>query len=221
MNVEVGTKVAEARRLLETDPEKGIEVLQQALKAVQAAEVSAAAKKTMVRRLEVAIELAKKDKGAFDRKMQDKTFRAEIEAKRLRILEADLAKQKQVEELFKKAKEAEALGNLMEAEQLAKRVPEIDPNNVSATALATVTRIKRHYERDKQIKADKEEGALTAFQDADAASVLDPIVQHNGIRFPKDFAELSKNRREMAAQNVARRTRATWPSSPSSTSGSR
>jgi hypothetical protein len=46
----------------------------------------------MVRRLEVAIELAKKDKVAFEVKMQDKKQRTEIEVKRLRILEADNAK---------------------------------------------------------------------------------------------------------------------------------
>ncbi len=52
--------------------------------------------RTMTRRLEVAIELAKKDKVAFDQKMKDKAFKAEIERKRLRILEADKAKKERM-----------------------------------------------------------------------------------------------------------------------------
>ena len=57
----------------------------------------------MVRRLEVAIEMAKKDKVEFERKMQDKKLRAEIEKKRLRILEADKAKKMRMNELMDKA----------------------------------------------------------------------------------------------------------------------
>ena len=57
----------------------------------------------MVRRLEVAIELAKKDKVTFEVKMQDKQLRAEIETKRLRILEADKAKKARLKDLMDKA----------------------------------------------------------------------------------------------------------------------
>ena len=74
LNAEVGTKIAEARRLQETDPDKAIAIYEQTLKAVKAAGLSPEpVARTMVRRLEVAIELAKKDKVAFDVKMQDKT----------------------------------------------------------------------------------------------------------------------------------------------------
>jgi type II secretory pathway component GspD/PulD (secretin) len=197
LNVEVGTKVAEARRLLETDPDKAIELLQQTLTAIQQAEVNPTAARTMTRRVEVAIELAKKDKAAFDEKMKDKAYRAEIEAKRLRILEADKAKQAQVAELMAKAKDAETRGEWAEAEQYAKRAAEIDPNNIAATALSTVMRIKRHYERDKQIKADMEEGTLEAFQAVSEAGIADPTVQQRGIAYAKDFADLTKRRRDL------------------------
>ena len=72
LNAEVGTKIAEARRLQETDPDKAIALYEQTLKAVKAAELPEPLARTMVRRLEVAIELAKKDKVAFDAKMKDK-----------------------------------------------------------------------------------------------------------------------------------------------------
>ena len=80
LNAEVGTKIAEARRLQETDPDKAIALYEQTLKAVKAAGLCPRPSRgPMARRLEVAIELAKKDKVAFDAKMQDKKHRAEIE----------------------------------------------------------------------------------------------------------------------------------------------
>lgn len=198
LNVEVGTKVAEARRLLETDPERAIELLESTLKAIDASEVNPTAAKTMTRRVEVAIELAKKDKSAFDEKMKDKAFRAEIETKRLRILEADKAKQQQVGELMAKSKEAEGRGELAEAEQLARRAAEIDPNNVAATAQATVMRMKRHYDREKGIRDDMSEAALEAFQQVSEAGIADPELQRRGIVHPKDFAELTRRRADLA-----------------------
>ena len=76
----------------ETDPDKAIAIYEQTMKAVKASGLSPNLMRPMVRRLEVALELAKKDKVAFEVKMQDKKQRAEIELKRLRILEADKAK---------------------------------------------------------------------------------------------------------------------------------
>ena len=92
LNAEVGTKIAEGRRLHETDPDKAIAIYEKTVQAVQASGLSPDLTRPMVRRLEVAIEMATKDKVAFEAKMQDKKLRAEIEMKRLRILEADKAK---------------------------------------------------------------------------------------------------------------------------------
>src|SRR5262249_17359581 len=76
LNAEVGTKIAEARRLQETDPDKAIAIYEQTMKAVKAAGLSPSLMRPMIRRLEVALELAKKDKLAFEVKMQDKKQRA-------------------------------------------------------------------------------------------------------------------------------------------------
>lgn len=200
LNLEVGTKVAEARRLMETDPDQAIKLLQTTLEAVKASGVNAAAARTMTRRIEVAIELAKKDKIAFDLKMKDKAGRAEIEQKRLRILEAGNAKKAQVEELMKKATDAQNTGDFAVAEQFARRAAQIDPNDVAATALATVARIRRHYERDLQIRRDKDEGNLEAFQSVDEAGIIPKEMNKGGIVYATTFSELSRSRRELAGR---------------------
>src|SRR5262249_19120308 len=100
LNAEVGTKIAEGRRLQETDPDKAIALYERTMQAVQASGLSSDLTRPMTRRLEVALELAKKDRVVFQAKMQDKQLRAEIEMKRLRILEADKAKKVRMKELM-------------------------------------------------------------------------------------------------------------------------
>jgi len=200
LNAEVGTKVAEARRYLETDPGKSIGLLEETLKAVNAAEAPEAVKRTMVRRVEVAIELAKKEKADFDVKMADVNARAEIERKRLRILEADKAKQGEVEALMKQASDAYTNGKLEEAEMFAKRAVEIDPNNLAATAMSWKARTERHFKRSMTNEANKEEGFLSAMHSVDEAMIVDPAISERGIAFPKDFKDLTINRRELMAR---------------------
>ncbi len=146
MNAEVGTKVAEARRLMETDPDKAIALLQTTLASVKAADLPQTVARTMIRRIEVAIELAKKDKVEFDKKMLVKDEKAKIEQKKLAILEADKAKKDAIKDLMDKATKANAEGNYAKAEELARRAVEIDPNEVAATIMVTKANMQRHYE---------------------------------------------------------------------------
>ncbi|WP_246196174.1 type II secretory pathway, component PulD [Aquisphaera giovannonii] len=197
LNAEVGTKIAEARRLQEIDPDKSIALYEQTMKAVKASGLSNSLTKPMVRRLEVALELARKDKVAFDVKMKDKSAKADIELKRLRYLEADNAKKARMKELMDKAQAAYAAGNLNEAETYAKRAGEIDPNEVAATMMAYKARMERRYKQDLDTRAAKENGAVTAFQEVDLASVADPEVQLNGIKYAKNFKDLTRERLRM------------------------
>jgi type II secretory pathway component GspD/PulD (secretin) len=205
LNAEVGTKIAEARRLQETDPDKAIAIYEQTMKGVKASNLSPNLMRPMVRRLEVALELAKKDKVAFEAKMQDKKQRAEIELKRLRILEADKAKKARMKELMDKATAAYAEGNLMEAEAYAKRAAEVDPNEVAAIMMVFKAKTERRYKQDLETRAAKEQGATTAFQEIDLASVADPEVQLNGIKFAKNFKDLTRERLRMNARLEPRR----------------
>ena len=200
LNAEVGTKIAEARRLQETDPDKAIAIYEQTMKAVKSSGLSPNLMRPMLRRLEVALELAKKDKTAFEVKMQNKQERAEIELKRLRILEADKAKKARLKEFMDKAQGAYAEGNYAECEAYAKRAAEVDPNEVAATMLVFKAKTERHYKQDLEIRAAKDEGALTAFQEVDLASVADPEVQLNSIKLPKNFKDLTRERLRMNAR---------------------
>ncbi len=145
---------------METDPDKAIALLQATLATVKAADMPQAVARTMTRRLEVAIDLSKKDKVGFDRKMLDKDAKAQIELKKLRILEADRAKQGTIDKLLKEGEKAQSEGNYAKAEEVARKAIEIDPNNVPATLMAYKANLQRHYETYQRDKKDKEEGFL-------------------------------------------------------------
>ena len=206
MNMEVGTKVAEARRLMETDPEKAIALLQMTLASVKAAEMPQTVARTMTRRLEVAIELAKKDKVGFDSKMLDKNAKAEVEIKKLRILEADKAKKGAIAELMAKAQDAQAKGDWAKAEELARRAGEVDPDAIGPQMLAFKANMQRHYETDKLNKRNKEEGFLEEIQSVDAAMIINNEASRNGISYPKNFPELAARRRKMQVADTRQKS---------------
>jgi type II secretory pathway component GspD/PulD (secretin) len=200
LNAEVGTKIAEGRRLQEIDPDKAISLYERTIQAVGAAGLSADLTRPMTRRLEVALELAKKDKVAFEARMQDKKLRAEIEIKRLRILEADNAKKARMKELMDKATTAYANGNYLECEAFAKRAMEVDPNEVAASLMVYKARWERRFKQDKELRAEQEEGVVQAFQGVTEASIMDPEVQLRDIKFPKTFKDLTRERLAMNAR---------------------
>ena len=200
LNAEVGTKIGEGRRLHETDPDKAIALYEQTVQAVQAAGLSPDLTRPMVRRLEVAIEIAKKDKVEYERKMADKQLRAEIETKRLRILEADKAKKARLKDLMDKATSAYAEGKYIECEAFAKRAMEVDPNELAASMLVFKAKTERRFKIDLQNKAAKEDANALAFQEVDRSSIMDPEVQLRDIAMPKNFKDLTRDRLEMNAR---------------------
>ncbi|HWE40467.1 MAG TPA: type II secretory pathway, component PulD, partial [Isosphaeraceae bacterium] len=199
INAEVGAKVAESRRWLETDPEKAIAILNEGLAAVKAKDLPPTVARTMTRRLEVAIELAKKEKLVFDVKIKDKKVKEEIESKKLRILEADKAKKAQIVALMTQAQEAYANGKLAEAETLAKRAQEIDPNEVGPQMLVYKANIERHYTQSVDDKKAKEESFLEQMHAVDRAAVVDPLLNTRGITYTKDYKDLMGSRQALFA----------------------
>ncbi len=194
LNAEIGIKMAESRRLMDTDPERAIVLLQQQIEAVKAAGLGTSLTSKTVRRLEIAIESARKDKVAFETKMRDKKFKEEIERKRFAILQADVAKKQQVKTFMERAEKAMSNGDYAEAEKFAERAQTIAPNEIAPGALAWKARVQRHYDVDLKTRAAKEEGFLAALHGVDVSSIADPVALERGISYPTTFADLTKQR---------------------------
>src|SRR5262249_40521167 len=68
--------------------------------------------------------------------------------------------------------------------------------------LATVAKFKGHYERAKSLKNRKEESFLDQLNATEEAAVMDKDTIERSISMPKNFADLTRSRRELA-RNVA------------------
>ena len=202
LNAEVGTKIGEGRRLHETDPDKAIATLRtDRSRPSRPSGLSPDLTRPMVRRLEVAIEIAKKDKVEFERKMADKQLRAEIEMKRLRILEADKAKKAKMKDLMDKAMTAYAEGKYIECEALAKRAMEVDPNELAASMLVYKAKTERRFKTDKQNIADKENGDRHGVPGGRPWRRSWTLrCSFSGIKYAKNFKDLTRERLEMNAR---------------------
>ena len=199
LNAEVGTKIAEARRYHDIDPDKALAIYEKTIQAVQGSGLPPELTRPMVRRLEVAIELAKKDKAVYLVKMTDKKQREEIEQKRLRILEADGAKKARVKDLMDKAMAATTpRASTSSARPTAKRAMEIDPNELTASMLAFKARMERRFKADSQIRDAKEDGVVGTLQDVDRAAIpADRELHERAIKYARDFKDLTRDRLEL------------------------
>ena len=197
LNAEVGTKIAEARRLLETDPDKAIAISRPTLEPVKAAELPETVARTMTRRLEVAIELAKKDKVAFDAKMKDKDARPRSSTSGSGSSRPTRPRRTRMKELMDKAEDAPWPRASTTRPRLLAKAAEIDPNEVAARSPAVKAKHRAALrDRDLDNKAARRKASVDAFQDVDAgARSSTPRSSSTGSSYAKDFKDLTERRR--------------------------
>lgn len=201
LNAEIAEVISASRRSLDVDPAKSIEMVEKELEKVRQQDLPAASGKTMIRRLEVALELAKTEKKDWELRTRDQRDRVATEKKRLRILEAEQAKLDRHSELMRKAIASLENGQYLEAEASAKMAQEVDPNDVTAVALAQRARFESGFNRSEEIRDAKERGNNDEALAVEATGVIPPGVSKDGLAYPETFADLTKARR---AANEAR-----------------
>ncbi len=158
------------------------------LASIKAAELPQTVARTMVRRVEVAIELAKKDKVEFDKKMLVKDEKAKIEQKKLAILEADKAKKDGDQGPDGRPPRPTPRGttprprNSPAGPSRSTRTKSPRPSWSPRPTCSGTTRVTSATSKDK------EEGFLNAMQDVDKAMIIDTDAVRNGISYPKTSA---------------------------------
>ncbi len=88
-----------------------------------------------------------------------------------------------------------------EAEAFAKRAQEIDPNEVAPVILAFKAKTERRCKRDKENRTPpRKRPPRSPSRRSTSPSIADPEVQLNGIKFPKNFKDLTRERLKMNAR---------------------
>jgi type II secretory pathway component GspD/PulD (secretin) len=114
---------------------------------------------------------------------------------------AEQVKQKNVAQLMKQYNELFHDAKYPEAEMVALRIKELDPDNPMATAAITMAKYQRNHTEYENDKTRKEDLFLGAMHDVDNMGERDAI--DNGIAFTKDQKRLEMIRNRKSLDGVA------------------
>ncbi len=203
---EVAQKQMMAQKHQEKDPKRAMEALKEARATIEAANVDAQVRAQLLRRL---------DRSTADLDKYIEVHRAQIElddANKDVLKDIDRRKAAKVEVDDKLAKLVDDFNKLMdeerwpEAEVLAKRARELDPDNPLVKQLIWQSRFAQRTTRNNNLKEDKEKAAWDTLQSIEESAI--PFDDREPFKMPdaKKWEELTKSRKERFADGSTRRS---------------
>jgi len=207
LSADVAQKQVAAQKLREKDAKRAMDLLKEARAAVEAAGVEPEARAQLLRRVDKSV--AELDKYVTD-------HRAEIEldnSNKEVLKDVDRRRQAKVEVDDKLAKLVDQFNQLMdeqrygEAEVLAKRARELDPDNTLVKQLLWQSRFVTRTQRNNSLIDDKEDAGWQALNSVERAAV--PFGDDNEpYHMPdaKKWEDLTKSRSKRLAESKSRRS---------------
>ena len=204
---ELAQKEVAAGKARAKDPKRAIELLKEARASVESAALAEEDRNQLLRRVDR--KLADLDKYILDNKAD-----LELEATNREVLkEVERRRENKLEVDDKLAKLVDDYNNLMdqgryaEAEVMAKRAHELDPENPVVKQIFWMQRLTMRTNRIDKLKDDKEKGFWEALQSVEEAAI--PMDDRQPIQYPdiKDWKQLTDSRRARElAHKRSRRT---------------
>jgi len=199
---EAARRQSDARRMLETDPRGSLELLRQTHRMVAESDLDAAMKQRLLVGIDRSIvdteKYLKDHQFELDLNAQNREIKEQVERRRQHRLEVDDELAKKVEEFNKLVRER----RYAEAELLAKRAQELDPDNVAVIVMVEKAKFVRALMEDDAIKDAKERGFAAAMRDVDAAATpsTDPF------SFPdiREWEDITNRRRRFGKDGRSR-----------------
>ncbi len=218
LSAEVAKQQVQARKTMETDPQKALEMIEMARQSVEASTIEPEARTQLLKRVDISrTEIDKyieQHRAQIDADAQNKEIASSVEARRRKKLEIDDRIASMVNECNKLMEER----RYPEAEVVAKRVAEIAPNNPISNQLMWMVKLSYRQNKNQDLIDEKEKQAWTALDEVERSAI--PFGdESNPIRFPeaskwKQYTETRagacETRRTIAAAS------AIWISSASS-----
>jgi len=194
-----------AKAAMATDPKKALAIMEQARQRVETAGLEPAAREQLLRRADRTL-------NEMRQFVNENRPRIELTEKNRRV-ETEIQQQQQtkLDVQSKVASTIDEYNRLLddqrfeEAEVMAKRASELDPDNPVVRQILVESRLIRRFHAQESIKSQKEQGFLQALENADRASI--PFDDNNPIIFPdgKKWENISKSRKKMVADMRRRR----------------
>lgn len=206
LSAEVAQKQVAAGKIREKDPRKSLELLNEARAAIDGSKVDQQAKTQLLRRLDRSLEELEKyvidNKAQIELDTSNKNILGEIQRRREAKLELDDKLAKLVDE-FNKLMDEERFA---EADVLAKRARELDPENTVVKQLQWQSRFASRTRRNDRLKDDKENGGWEALNNVETAAIpFDDSVPYV-MPDAKKWDDLTKSRQRQLAEKGRRRS---------------
>ncbi|MGB9688696.1 hypothetical protein, partial [Thermogutta sp.] len=204
---DISLKESQALSLREKDPEKALQILQEARKSVDNATLDLTTRDQLLRRLDRQI-------ADFQLYLEQNRPRIEIEKKNQEITQkiaeeqqSNLDRQGKLAQLVEQYNQLMREQRFAEAEVVAKKAAELDPDNPVTKQLVLNARFIRQYSESMAIRDQKEQGFLAQLASVDKASI--PFDDSNPYVMPdaKSWADLTKRRSKLAEAGRQRSAR--------------
>ena len=183
LSAEIARKQEAAQKIKEKDPEQAVKLLEQARAMVEAAELSNESKSLFIKRIDISQRDLDKYISANGRisslKEENRVVLDAVERRRRKRLDIDTKLAKMIEEYNQLMDE----GRFAEAEVIAKRAHEMDPENPVTTQLIVTNKLIRNKIRSYDIIGREQDGVIGALQTADETMI--PMDEDRPTSFPR------------------------------------
>lgn len=199
---EAARRQSDARRMLETDPRGALELLRQTHRMVAESDLDAAMKNRMLVGLDRSIvdteKYLKDHQFELDLNAKNREIKDQIERRRQHRLEVDDELAAKVEEFNKLMRER----RFAEAELLAKRAQELDPDNVAVIVMVEKAKFVRGLMDDNAIRMAQEDGRVRAMQAVGESAI--PV--DDPFNFPdiREWEDITNRRRRFGRDGQSR-----------------
>ncbi len=206
VNAEVAIREGKARKLVEKDPKAAMAVLEETRQKVEAAGLEPAAEKQLLRRVDRSLSDVRKY-------IEENRPRIELEEKNRQVVQ-DIAQEQELKLKIqeKLAQMVDKYNDLMreqrfaEAEVVAKRAAELDPENPLSQQLVVTAKLIRRHMNNLSVQSAKEGGFYDAMARVDESAI--PFDDAIPLVFPdaKQWQELSESRRRWTQEGKRHRS---------------
>jgi general secretion pathway protein D len=204
---DISLKESQALSLREKDPEKALQILQEARKTVDNATLDLNTRDQLLRRLDRQIAdfqyYLEQNRPRIEREKKNQEVTQKIAAEQ----QSNLDRQSKLAELVEQYNQLMREQRFAEAEVVAKKAAELDPDNPVTKQLVLNARFIRQYSESMAIRDQKEQGFLAQLASVDKASI--PFDDSNPYVMPdaKSWADLTKRRSKLAEAGRQRSAR--------------
>ena len=169
--MDVAHQESEAKAIRETDPKRALALLEQTRQTVETAGLEPTARERMLARVDSSLaemqRYVEENRARIDLEDQNRRTREEIERGRQMTLDSQ-EKLALLVEQFNQLIDEERFA---EAEVVAKRAAELDPENPMSTQLLTTSRLIRHHFSNLDLRARREEGFWAQLDAVEEAAI--------------------------------------------------